>query len=110
MRQMLDQLVRELVELQASLEPIKSKAAEAKTQAKVNEMTSSGDKAEGAISAFERMEAKADSMLDQANAMEELNQAPKDETAELEKKYESMGATAAVDDDLARLKKEMGVI
>lgn len=110
MRQMHDKLVSDIEALQARRETIKAKAAVAKTQAKVNEMTSSGDKAEGAISAFERMEAKADSMLDQANAMEELNQAPKDETAELEKKYESMGATAAVDDDLARLKKEMGVI
>ena len=109
MRQMHDKLVADIEELNARKAAIKAKAAVAKTQSKVNEMTSSGDKAEGAISAFERMEAKADSMLDQANAMEELNQAPKDATAELEKKYENMGATAAVDDDLARLKKEMGL-
>lgn len=109
MRQMHDKLVSDIEALKARQDTIKAKAAVAKTQAKVNEMTSAGDKAEGAMNAFNRMEAKADAMLDQANAMEELSQQPADAAADLEKKYENMGATAAVDDDLARLKAEMGV-
>lgn len=61
------------------------------------------------MSAFERMEAKTDAMLDKANAMSQLNEKPKSETEELEKKYESMGVDASVEDDLARLKAEMGM-
>ena len=109
MRQMHDKLVSDIEALKARQETIKAKAAVAKTQAMVNDLTSSGDKAEGAINAFNRMEAKADAMLDQANAMEELSKHPADTAADLEKKYENMGATAAVDDDLARLKQEMGI-
>ena len=81
----------------------------AKTQSKVNEMTSAGDRAEGARSAFDRMEAKADEMLDRANAVAELSEQPADPTEDLAKKYAAAGAEAAVDDDLARLKKEMGL-
>ncbi|MDE8701522.1 PspA/IM30 family protein [Adlercreutzia equolifaciens] len=109
MRMMHDKLVKDIEELNARKATIKAKAAVAKTQAKVNEMTSAGDRAEGARSAFDRMEAKADDMLERANAVAELSEKPKDPTEELEKKYEQAGVTAAVDDDLARLKKEMGL-
>ena len=64
MRQMHDKLVADIEELNARKATIKAKAAVAKTQSKVNEMTSAGDRAEGARSAFDRMEAKADEMLD----------------------------------------------
>lgn len=109
MRQMHDKLVSDIETLQQKKDVIKAKTAVAKTQEKVNKMTSGSDRAEGAIDAFSRMEAKADEMLDKANAMEALNEKPKSETDELEKKYESMGVSAAVDDDLARLKSEMGI-
>lgn len=109
MRMMHDKLVKDIEELNARKATIKAKAAVAKTQSKVNEMTSAGDRAEGARSAFDRMEAKADDMLERANAVAELSEKPKDPTEELEKKYEQAGVTAAVDDDLARLKKEMGL-
>ena len=66
-------------------------------------------RAEGARSAFDRMEAKADEMLDRANAVTELSEKPADPTEDLAKKYAAAGAEAAVDDDLARLKKEMGL-
>ena len=109
MRQMHDKLVADIEELNARKATIKAKAAVAKTQSKVNEMTSAGDRAEGARSAFDRMEAKADEMLDRANAVAELSEKPADPTEELAKKYAAAGAEAAVDDDLARLKKEMGL-
>ena len=109
MRQMHDKLVSDIEELNARKAAIKAKAAVAKTQSKVNEMTSAGDRAEGARSAFDRMEAKADEMLDRANAVAELSEKPADPTEDLAKKYAEAGATAAVDDDLARLKKEMGL-
>ncbi len=104
-----DKLVADIEELNARKATIKAKAAVAKTQSKVNEMTSAGDRAEGARSAFDRMEAKADEMLDRANAVAELSEQPADPTEDLAKKYAAAGAEAAVDDDLARLKKEMGL-
>ena len=48
MRQMHDKLVADIEELNARKATIKAKAAVAKTQSKVNEMTSAGDRAEGA--------------------------------------------------------------
>lgn len=109
MRQMHDKLVSDLQELQNRKEVIKAKTAVAKTQEKVNNMTSGADRAAGAIDAFDRMEAKADAMLDKANAMQDLNAAPVDEASDLEKKYANMGINNDVEDDLARLKKEMGL-
>ncbi len=109
MRQMHDKLVGDIETLHSRREMVKAKVAVAKTQERVNQMGASADKAAGAMSAFERMERKADQMLDQANAMAELNSAPVDEAAELEKKYASAAGDAAVDAELAKLKAEMGL-
>ena len=87
----------------------KMRTAVAKTQDKVNDISSAGDSAAAAMSAFDRMEAKADEMLDRANAMSELNAEPVDSAAELEKKYAEAGSTASVDEELAKLKAEMGL-
>ncbi len=109
MRQMHDKLVSDIENLKSRRETIKAKVAVAKTQKKVAGFTSGSDRAESAIEAFDRMEAKADRMLDTADAMAELNEEPADEVADLEKKYASAVNDAAVDDDLARLKAEMGL-
>ena len=109
MRQMHDKLGSDIETLQERKEVIKAKTAVAKTQDKVSKMTSGSDRAEGAISAFDRMEAKADAMLERSNAMAELSAAPKSDAEELEKKYESMGLDADVEDDLAKLKASMGM-
>ena len=86
MREMHDKLVGDIEQLKSRREAIKAKVAVAKTQDKVNEMSSAGDRAAGAMSAFDRMEAKADEMLDRSNAMSELSSEPVDAAAELEKK------------------------
>ena len=109
MRQMHDKLVEDIETLRGRREMVKAKVAVAKTQEKVNQMGAAGERAAGAMSAFERMERKADAMLDQANAMAELNTAPVDEAAELEKKYASAAGDAAVDAELEKLKREMGL-
>lgn len=109
MRQMHDKLVSDIEELNGRREMVKAKMAVAKTQEKVNKVSSSTDKAAGAMDAFARMERKADQMLDQANAMAELSAAPKDEAAELEAKYAAQGSSSAVDAELAKLKAEMGL-
>ena len=103
MRQMHDKLVGDIEELKRRRETIK-----AKTQSKLNEFSSGSEKAADAISAFERMEEKADRMLDREAALAELNAKPVDEAAELEAKYGS-AAPAAVDDELARMKAELGL-
>lgn len=108
MRQLHDKLVSDIETLNARREMVKAKVAVAKTQEKVNQFSSSADKAAGAMDAFSRMEAKADAMLDRANAMAELNEKPADDAAELEKKYGS-ASPSAVDDELAKLKAEMGL-
>jgi len=54
------------------------------------------------------MEEKADNMLDRANAMTDLNtNTAVDEARKLEAKYAQN--TPSVDDELAQLKKEMGL-
>ena len=109
MRQMHDKLVGDIEDLKARREAIKAKAAVARTQEMVVGYTSGSDKAESAIEAFNRMEAKVDRDLDAANAMAELNQAPVDEAAALEAKYADAADDAAVDDALAKLKADMGL-
>ena len=109
MRQMHDKLVGDIEDLKARREAIKAKAAVARTQEMVGGYTSGSDKAESAIEAFNRMEAKVDRDLDAANAMAELNQAPVDEAAALDAKYADAADDAAVDDALAKLKADMGL-
>ena len=57
------------------------------------------------------MEAKADNMLDKANAMADLNSSAEDNSLDdLAAKYDSTSASApAVDDELAALKAQMGL-
>ena len=75
----------------------------------MNQVLSGGDKAAASIDAFERYEAKADKMLDEAAAMTELNKTADDNTADsLLDKYKN-GGSADVDDELEKMKKELGL-
>lgn len=109
MRQMHDKLVSDIEELKSRRDTIKAKVAVAKTQERVAGFTSQSDRAESALEAFNRMEEKADRMLDAADAMSELNEQPVDATVGLEAKYASAADGTAVDDELARLKRDMGL-
>lgn len=106
MIQMHDKLVKDINELELRKDSIKAKIATAKAQQRMNKMTSNVDSS-SSISAFERMEAKADKMLDSANAVSELNVGSGDKIKDLAEKYNS--GEAAVDDELAKLKAEMGL-
>jgi len=108
MRQLHDKLASDIEELRVRQQAIEAKVAVAKTQDKVNEANSAIGKFQGAMNSFDRMEAKADKMLDEANAMAELNMEPIDQAKALESKYASQGS-ASVDDELSELKKEMGL-
>lgn len=109
MKQMHDKLVSDINELNTKKEAIKAKLAVAKTQERINKIGSSVAGAENNMSAFGRMEAKVDKMLDEANAMAELNDiSANDPTAALAAKYEDTTQSAAVDDELAALKASLG--
>ncbi|MFL2100232.1 PspA/IM30 family protein [Desemzia sp. FAM 23991] len=107
MRQMHDKLASDIEKLRGRRSMIKAQMSVADTQEKLNNVSDSIGKTEGAMSAFQRMEEKASRRLDEANAMSELNQEPEDPAKSLEEKYSSQGS-AAVEDELARLKGEMG--
>lgn len=109
MRQMHDKLVKDINELNARRDAIKAKVKVAKTQEKMNKMMSGMPDASGSMAAFDRMEAKANKMLDEANAMTELNQsAAEADVNSLASKYDAP-ASSAVDDELAALKASMGI-
>ena len=61
-----------------------------------------------AMAAFDRMEEKVDRMLDEANAMSELN-SEKDDIDDLAAKYDDESQSSSVDDELAALKAKMGL-
>ena len=110
MRQMHDKLVNDINELNSRKDAIKAKLAVAKTQERLNKIGASVSGAQNDMSAFGRMEAKVDKMLDEANAMAELNSLDaSDPTAALAEKYENSTQTSAVDDELAALKAQMGM-
>lgn len=104
MRQMHDKLVSDIEALRARKAQIKATMAVAKTQEKVNKASAAFAGAGGALASFERMEEKAQGMLDKAAAMAELNEPSADPASELEKKY---GSSMSVDEELARLKAEL---
>ena len=109
MRQMHDKLCKDIAALNARKDSIKAKIAVAKTQEKINKIGASVAGSQENMSAFDRMEAKANRMLDEANAMSELNQTASDPDGidALAEKYDSAPASA-VDDELAALKAKLG--
>ena len=103
MRAMHDKLVKDIEELESRREMIKGKMAVAKTQKKINEMTGSAiSNANDSIAAFERMEAKANKMLDEAEAMAELNKGAETKIEDLKSKYSATDSD--IEAELAALK------
>ena len=97
MRQMHDKLVKDIDNLEARRAAIKATVKAAKA-------------ANNSMEAFTRMEAKANKMLDEANAMAELNSSQEDTNIDnLAAKYDEAPNNAAVDDELAALKAKMGL-
>lgn len=110
MRQMHDKLVKDINSLEARRDAIKAKVKAAKAQERINQVGSSVLGANNNMEAFSRMEAKADKMLDEANAMAELNKSQVDSNIDdLAAKYDQQPQNDAVDDELAALKAKMGL-
>ena len=110
MREMHDKLTSDIQKLNAKRNEIKAKIKMAKSAEKINSMTSSTG-ISGKMESFNSIEEKVDRMLDEANASIELNSPKKDEVDDLMKKYDSgeSESSSAVDEELERLKKEMGL-
>ena len=114
MRQMHDKLVKDINTLNDRRDSIKAKVQVAKTQQRLNQIGASVTGASNDLTAFDRMEEKANRMLDEANAMTELNQSQADSDIDnLAAKYDSAEAAtetaSEVDDELAALKAQMGL-
>lgn len=110
MRQMHDKLESDISSLKSRRDMLKAKAKVAETQKKMNQMGSSLESAGSNLAAFDRMEEKVNKMLDEADAMNELNAKPESEDIDaLTRKYDADGHSSSVDDELATLKAEMGM-
>ena len=105
MREMFDKLTADIDALEIRKEGIQAKMTAAKAQEKVNQITAGSVDTGRSIEAFERMEDKADRMFDTAMAEATLNG---NSDAGLLDKYSGTG-TSDVDDELARMKQELGL-
>ena len=111
MRQMHDKLESDISSLKTRRDTLKAKIKVAETQQKLNQIGSGLASAGNNMAAFDRMEERVNHMLDEADAMAQLN-STEDTTnvEELTKKYDADSKSAAVDDELAALKAEMGLM
>ena len=112
MREMHDKLEKDIASLEERKRAIKAKMKVAKTQEKLNEIGASYNNAQAGMAAFDRMEEKAEQMLDMANAKAQLNSRPQQDNAEaLESKYDDVtdAGSAAVDAELAAMKQKLGL-
>lgn len=110
MRSMHEKLDSDIADVKSRRDMLKAKAKVAQTQQKLNQLGSGINSAGNNMAAFDRMEEKVNKMLDEADAMAELNKMPAaDTTEDLIKKYDSQAQSSSVDDELAKLKAEMGM-
>ena len=102
MKSMYNKVSNQIEELNERRAVIKAKMTTAKIQEKVNTLGNSVNKSTANMDSFARMEEKANRMLDEANAMAELNSKPVDDIDDLMSKYNSNNS--AVEDELVALK------
>ena len=99
MRQMHDKLESDIQAMKSKRDMLKAKVKVAQTQRKINEMGSGMESAGSNAAAFERMEEKVNRMLDEADAVGELNTSSEEEDLDkLASKYDSTQTVSAVDD------------
>lgn len=109
MQQMYNKLTSDINTLNSRRETIKAQVSMAKAQDRVTRVAAEIGKT-NAADTFSRMETKAQKMLDESTARAELSktQLTGDATEELANKYASRNGKS-VDDELARMKAEMGI-
>lgn len=108
MREMHDKLVSDIQVLDDRRDSIKAKVHQAKAQDRVNKLAGGMADSSASLSALNRMEAKANKLLDEATAGAELNKGPEDSMDNLVAKYGAKGGDKSVEDELASLKASIG--
>lgn len=108
MRQMYNKLANDIQMLETKRNGIKATVAAAKTQEKMNKISSGSKRSIASLETFDRMENKANRMLDSAMAEAELS-ADMDAGNDLVNKYVSGESSSTVDDELAAMKAKLGL-
>ena len=108
MRQMYNKLANDIQMLETQRNGIKATVAAAKTQEKMNKISSGSKRSMASLETFDRMEDKANRMLDSAMAEAELT-ADLDAGSDLVNKYVSGESSSTVDDELAAMKAKLGL-
>lgn len=108
MRQMYNKLANDIQMLETKRNDIKATVAAAKTQEKMNKISSGSKRSMASLETFDRMEDKANRMLDSAMAEAELS-ADMDAGNDLVNKYVSGESSSTVDDELAAMKAKLGI-
>ena len=110
MRQMHDKLESDISAMKSKRDMLKAKVKVAETQKKINQMGAGLESAGNNAAAFDRMEEKVNKMLDEADAIGELNKSVSgNDIDDLTSKYDTANTSSDVDDELAALKAEMGM-
>lgn len=109
MRQMYNKLANDIQMLETKRNGIKATVAAAKTQEKMNKISSGSKRSMASLETFDRMEDKANRMLDSAMAEAELT-ADLDAGSDLVNKYASGESSSTVDDELAAMKTKLGIL
>lgn len=108
MRQMYNKLANDIQMLETKRNGIKATVAAAKTQEKMNKISSGSKRSMASLETFDRMEDKANRMLDSAMAEAELS-ADMDAGNDLVNKYVSGESSSTVGDELAAMKAKLGL-
>lgn len=109
MRQMYNKLANDIQMLETKRNGIKATVAAAKTQEKMNKISSGSKRSMASLETFDCMEDKANRMLDSAMAEAELS-ADMDAGNDLVNKYVSGESSSTVDDELAAMKTKLGIL
>lgn len=112
MRTVHDKIVDDINKLNSKRQELKAKMQVAKTQEKINDMSSNLDLSGESMSKFAKMEDKINQKLDEVDAMAELNKnkSEEDNIEDLMKKYDSENSSSSnTDDELAALKAKLGL-
>lgn len=105
MRAMHDKLVDDIAALKQRRDAVKAKMAVAKTYASASKAGAASSSHQDTMRGFDRIEEKVDRMLAVEIAKGELDKPKSDAASELEAKYN----TSSVDDELLKLKAELGL-
>ncbi len=109
MREMHDKLESDIASLKSRRDSLKAKVRVAETQEKMNKMGSGASDAGATMDAFERMEDRVNKMLDEQDAISELNKKVSDPTEDLAEKYDREVKESGIDAELAALKAELNM-